>query len=229
MPYQAVLFDMDGVLIDTHRAVTDFWLTLATEYEVQLSADDFTRHIYGVPGTHTLDVLFPMIQGEARAAAFRRMNHYEANQQYIPVAGVLTVLAALKQHGIPAALVTSGDHHKVTEVSRQLGLEGAFKGVVTVDDIERGKPHPDPYLKGAAIVGVPAERCVVFEDSLSGVQAGVAAGALVVGIGTGSALREVGATHLIPDFDAVKFKPLDDGTLEMRFNSECRLLLSAKA
>ncbi|MFN8375472.1 MAG: HAD family phosphatase [Anaerolineae bacterium] len=222
MLYQAVLFDMDGVLIDTHRAVTDFWLTLAAEYQVQLSADDFTRHIYGVPGTHTLDLLFPMIQGEARAAIFHRMNHYEANQQYIPVAGVLAVLAALKQHGIPAALVTSGDRHKVTEVSRQLGLEDAFKGVVTVEDIERGK-LPRPLSQGRGPRRRLAQCCVVF-SSLQRRTAGVAAGALVVSIGTGSALREVGAAHLIPDFDAIKFKPLDDSTLEMRFSSEWCLL-----
>lgn len=226
MHYEAVLFDMDGVLIDTHHAVTEFWRALAVEYHVDLSEEDFTRDIYGVPGAHTLDVLFPMIQGAARAQTFERMAVYEANQRYIPVAGVLALLAALKQHGIPAALVTSGERRKVVEVYKQLRLDGMFKGEVTAEEVARGKPDPEPYLKGAQIVGKVPEHCVVFEDSRSGIQAGVAAGALCVGVGKGNDLREVGAAHLISDFTGVQLMTTDNEALELRLTPKERLLFA---
>jgi HAD superfamily hydrolase (TIGR01509 family) len=224
MRYEAVLFDMDGVLIDTHRAVTDFWLALAAEHQLQLSDDDFTRHIYGVPGAHTLEVLFPMIKDAAYEQTFVRMAEYEAHQQYIAVNGVVALLAALKQHRIPAALVTSGERRKIVEVFNQLELNGSFAGEIAFEDIEHGKPHPEPYLKGADIVGKAPQRCVVFEDSISGVQAGVVAGALCVGIGVGDTLREFGAAHVIPDFSAVTLEALDDGAVKMQLIPEYHLL-----
>jgi HAD superfamily hydrolase (TIGR01509 family) len=224
LPYQAALFDMDGVVIDTHRAVTDFWLKLAADHNVTLSDDDFTRHIYGVPGTHTLDVLFPMID-KSHEALLQRMVDYEDNQTYTPINGVLAFLSALKQHNIPSALVTSGRRSKVTQVYNQLPLADLFSGEITASDIQHGKPNPEPYLKGAQLLGIAPERCIVFEDAISGVQAGVAAGALVVGIGN-DMLRDVGASYVIPDFSAVTLTPTNNGTLELRLSSDYQLLLA---
>ncbi|MFN8456607.1 MAG: HAD family phosphatase [Anaerolineae bacterium] len=207
MNYQAILFDMDGVIIDTHDSVTAFWHTIAAEWNMTLTQADFEQHIYGCPAEHTFNVLFPQIIGPSKAAIFERMQEYELNLSYIAVPGVKTLLQALKQHGILTALVTSGDRWKVQAVSDQLGLEGLFTAYVTINDVSRGKPHPDAYLLGAKRLDQPPQHCLVFEDAVSGVTAAVVAGATCIGVQSSprlaAALRRAGACHIISDFRAV--------------------------
>ncbi len=207
MSYQAILFDMDGVIIDTHDSVTAFWHTIAAEWHMTLTQADFEQHIYGCPAEHTFSVLFPQIMGPAKATIFERMRKYELNLSYTAVPGVKTLLQSLKQHGILTALVTSGDRWKVQTVSDQLGLEGLFSAYVTINDVSRGKPHPDAYLLGAKRLNQPPPHCLVFEDAVSGVTAAVAAGTTCIGVQSSerlaAALRQAGASDIIPDFQAV--------------------------
>jgi HAD superfamily hydrolase (TIGR01509 family) len=206
MPYQAILFDMDGVVIDTQAAVTDFWLALAAEHQLELTPTDFQQHIYGCPMTHTFDLLFPSLDEPQRQSIFARLYDYEINQSYTAVPGVIDLLQALKQHHIPTALVTSADTWKVEAVEHQLGLTGLFATQVTIGEIPRGKPHPDGYLLAAQRLQQPPHHCLVFEDAISGVQAAVAAGTTCVGVrpaDTAAALLEAGAGHTIPDFTQV--------------------------
>jgi HAD superfamily hydrolase (TIGR01509 family) len=206
MIYTAILFDMDGVVIDTHQAVTQFWLALAAEHGIQLSQADFQQHIYGCPMNHTFEVLFPHLNDQQRQAIFARLQDYEIRATYTAVPGVIAFLQALKQYSMPTALVTSADTWKVEVVKRQLDLVGLFATVVTIGEIRRGKPHPDGYLLAAQRLQQPPQRCLVFEDAVSGVQAAVAAGATCIGVRppeTAAALLEVGARHTISDFTRV--------------------------
>ena len=213
MHYDACLFDMDGVVIDTHQAVTAFWTGFAAARGVALTPEDFSRHIYGVPGAQTLGVLFPDLTPGERAAALDHMQAVETAQTYVPVTGVLAFLRALRERGIPAALVTSGDAWKIREVGAQLGLDGLFAATVTHEDVARGKPAPECYRLAAERLGVAPERCIAFEDSLSGVAAAVASGALTVGVSPagGAALLERGACHVIRDFSAGSVRLLEPG------------------
>lgn len=207
MEYRAILFDMDGVVIDTEAAVTAFWERLAVKHGVTLTAADFDATIYGRPLGQTLDVLFPYLTREERAAVYAEGQHYETHQTYIAMPGVIDLLRALKKNDIPAALVTSGERYKVAEVFRQLEIGDLFSAIVTAEDVPTGKPHPACYLLGAQRIEVPAARCVVFEDSVSGVQAAVGAGAHCVGIRparTASALLAEGVRGVIPNFSAVR-------------------------
>ncbi|NJN94711.1 MAG: HAD family phosphatase [Anaerolineales bacterium] len=206
MKYTAILFDMDGVVIDTHQPVTAFWLALAAELGVTLSQADFQQHIYGCPMNHTFDVLFPYLTAEQRRAIFSRLEEYEIAATYTAVPGVISLLQTLRRHGFPTALVTSADTWKVDVVERQLELQGLFATRVTVGEIERGKPYPDGYLLAARRLQQPPERCLVFEDAISGVQAAVAAGTTCIGVRppeTAQALLDAGASHTIPDFSRV--------------------------
>ncbi|MBN1994631.1 MAG: HAD family phosphatase [Anaerolineae bacterium] len=206
MPYEAILFDMDGVIIDTQQSVTTFWQHFAQVHGVRLTPADFEQHIYGCPGKHTLDVFFPHLPAQERQAVFDRMADYEKNLTYQAMAGALTFLRTLKQNHIPTALVTSGAQWKVDEVSRQLKLDGLFSVYVTVENVQRGKPHPDCYLQAAKFLQKKPERCIVFEDALSGVQAAVAAGALCIGVqnsNLGENLWQAGAYYVVPNLDAV--------------------------
>ncbi len=207
MPYEAILFDMDGVVIDTHDSVTEFWLALAAESQVELTQADFQQHIYGCPMNHTFDVLLPHLDVWQRQAIFARLKEYEVNLTYTEVPGVTALLQALKRLDVPTALVTSADHWKVKAVIDQLGLDNLFATLVTIADIRQGKPHPEGYLLAAHRLGKPPQHCLVFEDAVSGVKAAVAAGATCIGVrpsDTAPALIEAGATYTIPDLTAVK-------------------------
>jgi HAD superfamily hydrolase (TIGR01509 family) len=206
MNYEAILFDMDGVVIDTHRPVTEFWLTLAAEHQLKLTPADFQQHIYGCPMSHTFDTLFPHFDTRQRQAIYERIQAYEVNLTYTEIPGVRALLQALKRYSIPTALVTSADTWKVEVVMRQLGLAGLFATLVTVADIQRGKPHPDGYLLAAQRLQKPAQRCLVFEDAVSGVTAAVAAGATCIGVQSpdrATTLLAAGASYTVSDFTAV--------------------------
>ncbi|GAK55714.1 HAD-superfamily hydrolase, subfamily IA, variant 3 [Candidatus Vecturithrix granuli] len=204
--YEAVLFDMDGVIIDTENSVTAFWQKIAQTYQVELTPADFQQHIYGCPAIHTFDMLFPQLSADERQKIMADMETYEINLTYTAVRGVVSFLTILKQHAIPTAIVTSGDRWKVQTVCQQLGIEGMFSVQVTVNDIRRGKPYPDCYLLAAEKLEKSPEHCLVFEDAVSGVKAAIATGASCIGIGKpekASALRQAGASTVIPDFLAL--------------------------
>jgi HAD superfamily hydrolase (TIGR01509 family) len=235
MSYQAILFDMDGVIVDTNQAVTDFWQKWSQVHQVRLSQTDFQQHIYGCPATHTLDLLFPALDADQRDQIIADMTAYEINQRYTAVTGVIPFLEELKRNNIPKALVTSGEQWKVTAVLTQLGLNGTFDATVTVADIKQGKPNPDCYLLGAAHLQVEPEKCIVFEDAVSGVKAAVAAGALCIGVQPGqpTPLLEAGAQFVVPDFSPVTLQVnLSEGVepvVDLRFGSVSSLRLRPEA
>lgn len=209
MQYRAVLFDMDGVVIDTEAAVTAFWERLAARHGVTLTPADYDTTIYGRPLGQTLDVLFPRLTEAERAAVSAEALDYETNQAYIAMPGVVDLLRALREKDIPAALVTSGERFKVAEVFRQLEIGGLFAAVVTAEDVPKGKPHPACYQLGAQRLGTPAARCVAFEDSISGVQAAAGAGTICIGVRparTAAPLLAAGARGVIPDFSAARLE-----------------------
>jgi sugar-phosphatase len=205
-PIEAVLFDLDGVVIDTRQSVTDFWLVFAAERNVTLTAADFDDHILGVPASHTLRVLFPDFPAADLPAFRQRIAAYESGLRYVEVPGATAFLRALRESAVPTALVTSGENWKVDEVFRQLSLDGLFDVIVTAQDIRRGKPDPECCVRAARRLGVAASCCVVFEDSVSGVRSAVAAGALCIGVQVGPLARrliEGGARHIVSDFSAL--------------------------
>ncbi|HEY2586990.1 MAG TPA: HAD family phosphatase [Tepidisphaeraceae bacterium] len=204
---KAVLFDMDGVVIDTRQSVIDFWEAVAAEHRVTLTDDDFDRHIHGVPAAATLRSLFPGLSSEQTAAVMDRSAQYERGLQYTEVAGVTRFLKQLTDAGVKAGLVTSGTRWKVEDVLQQLQLDGRFDVIVTAGDIERGKPDPACYLAAAGKLGAHGAECVVFEDSLAGVRAAKAAGAACVGVQTGGRVKLIkaeGVQGVIPDFTSIE-------------------------
>jgi HAD superfamily hydrolase (TIGR01509 family) len=233
MGYEAILFDMDGVLVDTYQSVTEFWQNLARTYQVHLTQADFNQHVYGCPATHTLDVLFPHLNADERQSILDMMVKYETNLTYTGVKGAVAFLRTLKKQGIPTALVTSGKQWKVNEVINQLGIDGMFTAQVTADDIQRGKPHPECYLLAAQYLQKPPEQCIVFEDSISGVKAAVASGALCIGIGpssTASSLLQAGACCVVPDFTSISLLACEDHAqtaLNLQIGAEHSLPLSS--
>jgi len=190
----ALLFDMDGVLIDSTPAVARVWHRWAVERG--LDPQEVVAHAHGRPSLTTVREYLPNAdhQAENREVERREIADLEG---VVPLPGALELLASL-----PAdrwTIVTSCTRPLAEVRLRAAGLP-LPKNLITSNDITHGKPHPEPYEKGAAVLGFPPGECIVLEDVPAGVRAGKAAGARVIGFKTTveeSVVREAGADWVV--------------------------------
>lgn len=204
--YEAICFDMDGVIVDTQFTVTSFWQQLATEYARTLTQDDFDHHIYGCSASHTLETLFPFLSKLQQEEAYIKLEQYEEHAVYQEIPGAVALLRQLHAAHLPLALVTSAQRWKVERVLGQLDLEHIFAVRITAHDIARAKPDPACYVRAAQALGKHPSCCLVFEDAKTGVQAASAAGMECCGVREAEAARvllDVGASVVIPDLTSV--------------------------
>lgn len=203
----AFLFDQDGVLIDSAAIVRANWRRFTSAHGLTLRDEDLPR-IYG---RRTVDILvdvFAIAEGAATAMADAwidaRSAEVAAAAPITAVPGAVEFVRASRHAGIPLALVSSASSDNVAYVLDLLGLGDAFGAVITASDVDRGKPGPDGYLAAMDRLGVDPEGTVVFEDSPAGLEAGRAAGALVVGITTTLSADHLAAADLVlDDFRAI--------------------------
>ncbi len=124
----------------------------------------------------------------------------------------------------PLGLTTSATAQDQQAVFERFGLQGAFGAVVTADDVAHSKPHPEPYARTAARLGVAPERCLAVEDAVNGVRSAAGAGCTVIGLGGSfgeATLREAGAAFFAPDFEAVQALLVE--ALSLRMANEINL------
>lgn len=181
--YRAALFDLDGVVVDTEDQYTVFWGLQCRlyhpehpglEYEIKGSTLD---QIYDRWFAGDLEVERPVIT--------RRLNEFESQMEYSYIAGFENFVCNLKKQGFKTAIVTSSNQVKMGSVYRaHPELHSLFDAILTSEDFEHSKPHPDCYLKAAARLGVEPADCIVFEDSINGLKSARAAGMTVVGLAT---------------------------------------------
>ena len=174
------------------------------------SADCLRDHVHGRPGGYTLDYLFGHLPMERRRILKQRVDALEEGADCPLLPGVAAVIRQLRWLDVPLALVTSSWPARIDHVLRQHDLQAAFRTLVSRDDVVHGKPAPDGYRLAAARLGVAPSRCLVFEDSLSGVQAACAAGATCVAIGEESGLLAAGARWSVRDFRELRIVREDD-------------------
>ncbi|MEZ2576901.1 HAD family hydrolase [Buttiauxella ferragutiae] len=199
----AVLFDMDGVLIDSKAVIEQGWREAAQMYGRQITKAEIIKHIHGQPGPHTIRALFHDLPLSDQQKIQAHIIHVENTADCEPIPGVAELIASLSSAGITVGIVTSGWRYKIDRVIALLRAESCISVIVERDDVARGKPFPDPYLLAAERLGISPSKTVVFEDSKSGVTSAVAAGAYCVGIGEED-LMPCGAKLIIPDFRDVK-------------------------
>jgi sugar-phosphatase len=177
--FDAVLFDMDGTLVDSDAAVERAWRTWAGEYGADPAAVLAVAH--GRPAEYTVRDVLPGADDNtvaAAAAAARQLElQYEDLSDVVATQGATGLLAGL---ALPWAVVTSADRRLA---DARLGAAGIVPPLlITAEDVRAGKPGPEGYLLAAAKLGVVAGRCLVVEDSAAGIQAGRAAGATVAAL-----------------------------------------------
>jgi sugar-phosphatase len=190
----ALLFDMDGVLINSTPAVARVWRRWALEHG--FNPEEVVGRAHGRPSLTTVREYLPHADHEAENREVER-REIEDLEGVVPLPGALDLLASL-----PAdrwTIVTSCTRPLAEVRIKAAGLP-LPKKLITSNDITNGKPHPDPYLKGASVLGFPAAECIVLEDVPAGVRSGKAAGARVIAFKTTvqeSILREAGADWVL--------------------------------
>ncbi|HMM41864.1 MAG TPA: HAD family phosphatase [Thermomicrobiales bacterium] len=175
----AVVFDLDGLLIDSEPLQAWAWDTYAQRFGTTLRDDVLARML----GLRTVDAsrIFVELLGlpVAPDVAMRERDELllaAAPGQIAAHRGAVELVAHLRGRGVPLALATSGHRRYVDLALTSAGLSGAFDVEVTGDQVERGKPHPDIYLRAAELLSTPPERCLALEDAPNGVRAALAAG-----------------------------------------------------
>ncbi|HTF21878.1 MAG TPA: HAD family phosphatase [Chryseolinea sp.] len=192
----AFIFDMDGVLIDSNPTHKIALQQFCREHGFELTEQQLREKIYGRTNRDWLLNLFGNLTDETvrryaeeKEALFRKLY-----TDIRPLDGLLTFLKKMDEMAIPRAIATSAPRANVDFTLEHTGIGPFFQTILDDSFVSKGKPNPEIYLKSAAALGIDPRNCVVFEDSLSGVKAGKAAGCKVVGLTTTHTNEELSET-----------------------------------
>jgi mannitol-1-/sugar-/sorbitol-6-phosphatase len=200
IPCAAILFDMDGVLIDSTPAVARVWSQWARERG--LNPDQVVRMAHGRPSIATIRDLLPNADHEMENREVERREIADL-EGVVPLPGARRLLASLPAERY--AIVTSSTR-KLTEARLHAAELPIPRFFVTSTDIVNGKPHPEPYLKAAGKLGADPRECLVVEDVPSGIRSGKAAGARVIAFPTtvkAEELRAAGADWILQNCKSI--------------------------
>ncbi len=186
----AVLFDWDGVVIDSRAAHEESWRLLFGELGRVMPGDFFMR-TFGMRNQQIIPQCFDFVDphdlatiesmGHRKEVLYREILQREGIE---PLPGVTDLLDSLDEAGVARCVASSTPHENIATIMRLTGLTGRFDAVVAAEDVDRGKPEPDVFLRAAGKVGQPPRRCVVIEDAHVGIRAARAAGMPVLAVAT---------------------------------------------
>lgn len=196
---KGVLFDLDGVLVDTESQYSIFWGKMGIEYNTGIP--DFADRIKGSNLAAILNTYFP--EKSVQDEIVEKLNAFQAAMTYEICPGVMEFISQLKQHNIPTCIVTSSDDKKMEQLfAHQPYFRENFSNIITGDQVTNSKPHPECFLKGAQKIGVDIKDCLIFEDSMQGITAGLASGAKVIALSTTCSIEQISTLTnvIIPGF-----------------------------
>ena len=186
MKYKAILFDMNGVLVDDEDIQEEAFRTALANIGVALTADDFTKYFIGKTDAKGIYDYFAVNKITDDQLVILGLKH-DAYKDLITgsikgYAGVNEFIDRALERGLEIAIVTSTARDEAESNLSSLQLLNYFNKIVTGDDVTNGKPDPEGYLKGASLVAVKPAECIVIEDAPSGLAAAKAAGMFSVGV-----------------------------------------------
>lgn len=200
----AFVFDMDGVIVDTNPYHKIALRQFAEKYGYSISEEELIKKIYGRTNKEWIPVLFGKSlsaeevdrYGEEKERLFRDLYKKDIR----PLKGLKNFLDQMGELKIPRAIGTSAPRSNLDFILDETHLRKYFTITLDEDDVTRGKPDPEIYIKCAAKLQMPPAQCIVFEDSLSGIASARAAGCPVVGVATTHSAEELGTKVVIKDF-----------------------------
>lgn len=196
----AVVFDLDGLLVDSEPLQAWAWDAYARRFGTRLH-DDVLARMLGLRAVDASRIFVEMLDLPVTPdVAVRERDELFLDAVPGRIAahrGAAELVEALRERGVPLALATSGHRRYVDLALASAGLAGAFDAEVTGDQVERGKPHPDIYLRAAALLEIAPQHCLALEDAPNGVRAALAAGMICF------AILESGTAAGVEDADEV--------------------------
>ncbi|MCM1166065.1 MAG: HAD family phosphatase [Lachnospiraceae bacterium] len=181
---KAVIFDMDGLLLDTEKLLVRFWVRAANEAGFPMERE----HALAIRSLHRKFAV-PYLKGlfgegfdyaEIRSRRMELMNEYLAENPLELKRGARELLGFLNGRGIPAAIATATDLERTRDYLTRVGIFGCFDRIVCATMVEEGKPKPDIYIYAARELGLEPRECMALEDSPNGVRSAAAAGCVTV-------------------------------------------------
>ena len=216
----AILFDLDGTLVNTDPLHYQTWQEILRDYGLEIDQTFYKARISGRLNPIIVQDLLPQLSLEAgqQLADNKEARFREMGLSLTPLAGLLDLLAWIDTHGLKKAVVTNAPRENVNFVLEVLKLADSFDKVVLAEEATAGKPDPASYQLVLSQLGISPKDAIAFEDSPSGIHAAVGAGIYTIGVASThdpKHLLEAGATIAIPDFTAKQLWLLLDSLMQM--------------
>jgi sugar-phosphatase len=181
--FKAIIFDLDGVIIDSNPAIIEFWSSWATKEGFTLTDQMIREWVYGRRVTATIEGLFSHVSDLRKKEIEQSGYLFDQTMKPEGIEGINHFIQGLTNIPFTIGVATSSHHERMLQMLERVGVVDHFVHFVTAHDVSKGKPDPEPYLKMAEKINLSPSKCLVFEDANSGVQSAIAAGMQVIGIG----------------------------------------------
>ncbi len=210
----AVIFDMDGVIVDNMEYHKKAWDIFLKKYAPDVELEEFSRH-FGKVNKDLLRIVFKrevsardvVRFGEEKEAIYREIYA----DHIVPTAGLVDFLDTLQQKRVKTAVATAAPRINMDFVFEKTGLRQYFDVLIAASEVARGKPDPEIYLKAAEKLSCPPKHCLVFEDSMPGIQAAQNAGMKVIALATSHPVQRLqSAEWVVKDFTEISFYSVRD-------------------
>ena len=215
MPLKAVLFDMDGVIVDTEPLHRKAYYKMFDDLGIAVSEDLYTSFT----GSSTKKVCSTLIEkfglqdSHEELAAIKRgyfKHFFDTDSDFELLPGVKNLIENYYENGLKLILASSAHMNTINWVFEKFGLEGYFTGKISGADLNESKPHPEIFIVAAEMAGEPKENCMVIEDSTNGIQAAFSAGIFCVAYQSAHSTNQIydKASLLVSDFSDIEFEKI---------------------